>query len=218
MHRHRGFIILFGTRSIQGTDPVPPVRTVCPSCHQNADIVGRSYRQWFTLFFIPIFPISKVLGEQVKCDTCGTAFKPEVLQTPTSSQLSTHIRNALRVATVAIVATGEAGDPAMRSAAIDTIRGGGVADYDDATLASDLGHCDPARLGEYFPPLATGLSEPGKEAFITQLTQVAIAGGDLTRPQCHVLEAVGAGLQVTAAHLEGIVVRARRSGVSPPLG
>jgi tetratricopeptide (TPR) repeat protein len=73
MHRHRGFIILFGTRSIQGSDPVPAIRTVCPSCHQNADIVGRSYRQWFTLFFIPIFPISGSTRFS-QCTACGAQF------------------------------------------------------------------------------------------------------------------------------------------------
>jgi tetratricopeptide (TPR) repeat protein len=72
--RHRGFILLFGTRAIQSNDSVPPVRTVCPNCHQNADIVGRSYRQWFTIFFIPIFPISGSTRFS-QCSACGAQFK-----------------------------------------------------------------------------------------------------------------------------------------------
>ncbi|MGB7159312.1 MAG: zinc-ribbon domain-containing protein [Tepidisphaeraceae bacterium] len=73
MHR-RGFIILFGTRSIQGNDGVPPVRTVCPNCGQSADIVGKTQRQWFTLFFIPIFPISGRTRFS-QCANCGAQFQ-----------------------------------------------------------------------------------------------------------------------------------------------
>jgi tetratricopeptide (TPR) repeat protein len=72
--RHRGFILLFGTRAIQSADPAPPVRTVCPSCHQNADIVGKAYRQWFTVFFIPIFPISGSTRFS-QCTSCGAQFQ-----------------------------------------------------------------------------------------------------------------------------------------------
>ena len=71
--RHRGFILLFGTRAIQSADPAPPVRTVCPSCHQNADIVGKAYRQWFTVFFIPIFPISGRTAF-TECSSCHSQF------------------------------------------------------------------------------------------------------------------------------------------------
>ena len=34
------------------------VEAVCPRCNQRTQIVGKTYRNWFTVFFIPIFPIS----------------------------------------------------------------------------------------------------------------------------------------------------------------
>jgi tetratricopeptide (TPR) repeat protein len=72
--RHRGFILLFGTRAIESSDGVPPVRTVCPNCNQQADIVGKAYRQWFTVFFIPIFPISGSTRFS-RCSNCGATFQ-----------------------------------------------------------------------------------------------------------------------------------------------
>ena len=49
--RRRGFIILFGTRSMIGDDDdARPVNAVCPRCGQRADIVGKTYRTWFTVF------------------------------------------------------------------------------------------------------------------------------------------------------------------------
>lgn len=72
--RRRGFILLFGTRAIESSDSAPPVRTVCPSCNQPADIVGKAYRQWFTVFFIPIFPISGSTRFS-RCTNCGASFQ-----------------------------------------------------------------------------------------------------------------------------------------------
>jgi tetratricopeptide (TPR) repeat protein len=72
--RHRGFIILFGTRAIERLDPVPAVQTVCPNCQQNVNIVGKAYRQWFTLFFIPVFPISGRTRFS-QCTNCGAQFQ-----------------------------------------------------------------------------------------------------------------------------------------------
>ena len=71
----RGFILLFGTRAIESNDSAaPPVRTVCPNCSQSADIVGKSYRQWFTVFFIPVFPISGSTRFS-QCANCGATFQ-----------------------------------------------------------------------------------------------------------------------------------------------
>jgi tetratricopeptide (TPR) repeat protein len=77
LSRRRGFILLFGTRAMVRDDPeARPVNAVCPRCGQRADIVGKTYRTWFTLFFIPIFPVS---GSQrfSQCGNCGAQFPVE---------------------------------------------------------------------------------------------------------------------------------------------
>jgi tetratricopeptide (TPR) repeat protein len=80
MRRRRGFILLFGTRAIVSNDAeARPVNAVCPRCQQRADIVGKQFRNWFTVFFIPIFPIS---GAQrfSQCANCGAEFPVEARQ------------------------------------------------------------------------------------------------------------------------------------------
>jgi tetratricopeptide (TPR) repeat protein len=76
--RRRGFIILFGSRGIVSNDSAPPVETTCPNCGQPAQIYGKTVRSWFTIFFLPIFPIS---GAQrfSQCSACGAQF-PVVLE------------------------------------------------------------------------------------------------------------------------------------------
>jgi tetratricopeptide (TPR) repeat protein len=75
MHRRpRGFILFFGTRPITKDEPGPRITTRCPQCEQMAELIPRSYRQWFTLFFVPVFPIGpKMLFSQ--CALCSTTFR-----------------------------------------------------------------------------------------------------------------------------------------------
>ena len=100
----RGFILLFGTRAMIRDDrDARPVEAVCPRCNQRAQIVGKTYRNWFTAFFIPIFPIS---GAQrfSQCSNCGAQFPIEARQLGTQvaaaereqSQRAIQLYNSLR--------------------------------------------------------------------------------------------------------------------------
>lgn len=72
--RHRpAFILLFGSRNIISNDNASPIEAPCPRCGQVARIVGKTYRTWFTFFFLPVFPLS---GSQrfSECSNCHAQF------------------------------------------------------------------------------------------------------------------------------------------------
>jgi tetratricopeptide (TPR) repeat protein len=73
IRRRPAFIILFGSRNLIGPDEGDPIQTQCPRCNANTTIVGKSYRPWFTLFFLPVFPIG---GKQrfSQCVSCKAQF------------------------------------------------------------------------------------------------------------------------------------------------
>ena len=70
----RGFIILFGSRAIISNDATPPVSTRCPRCGQQSNLIAKSYRNWFTLFFVPVLPISG-RTQFCECPSCGAQFQ-----------------------------------------------------------------------------------------------------------------------------------------------
>lgn len=74
MRARRGFIILFGSRSMVSDGGAPPVFARCPNCQQQTNLVSKAARTWFTLFFIPVFPISG-RTEFSQCSTCGAQFE-----------------------------------------------------------------------------------------------------------------------------------------------
>jgi|SRR5262245_929022 len=66
--------ILFGAKTVK--TPVKNglnLRKYCDRCRLLSDLQEHSSRQYFTLFFIPVFPISK--GEaSLVCNRCGASF------------------------------------------------------------------------------------------------------------------------------------------------
>jgi tetratricopeptide (TPR) repeat protein len=72
-HRPAGFILLFGSRNIISAEATPPVEATCPRCGRPSRIVGKSYRSWFTIFFLPVFPMSRSTRFS-QCTVCGAQF------------------------------------------------------------------------------------------------------------------------------------------------
>jgi len=190
----------------------------CAHCGADRSYVLQQVRRWFTFFFIPIFPVGKVLGEQVKCTTCGTGFRPEVLTAPTSAAFSENLRGATRVASMSMLAAGDPLNSSARAAAIDAARQTGTDSYDETWLANDLDALDPSHLGDYLAPLAQGLDPQGKETFITQVARIGLADGPLTVSETQVLESLGSVLGISAAHLRGIIVSTAPGTQAPSAG
>lgn len=55
----------------------------CPVDRSARGGVLLEARRWFTLFFIPVFPI-RTVGRAVECTTCGTQFDERILTTDDS--------------------------------------------------------------------------------------------------------------------------------------
>lgn len=66
-------IILFGTKAIYKN-----MGTVgsysCQRCNNLSEWQFMQYRLWFTLFFIPVFPISRKY-EYLQCPICSQTYK-----------------------------------------------------------------------------------------------------------------------------------------------
>jgi hypothetical protein len=45
----------------------------CPRCRRSCEYLHRRVQQYFTLYFIPLFPMS-TLGQYIECQQCGGTF------------------------------------------------------------------------------------------------------------------------------------------------
>ena len=74
-------LIFLGTKDRQKVERVG--RFGCPKCGVERDYEVIGLREWFTLFFIPIFPTANNEGREdfVECTTCRSTYDIDVLET-----------------------------------------------------------------------------------------------------------------------------------------
>jgi len=51
----------------------------CPNCQGPRQYEHKKAQRWFTLYFVPVFPMS-TLGESVTCNACNNSYVPAVLE------------------------------------------------------------------------------------------------------------------------------------------
>jgi len=69
-------MIIWGSRS--RTSTAQAGQFACPRCNGQSRFEEKRVRRWFTLYFLPIFPIG-TSGYYVECQDCKGTFKSEVL-------------------------------------------------------------------------------------------------------------------------------------------
>ena len=60
----------------------------CPNCQAQRQYKRKKIVRYFTLFFIPIFPLG-TLSEYIECGVCGRTYKPEILSVPAPTAVIT---------------------------------------------------------------------------------------------------------------------------------
>jgi hypothetical protein len=69
-------MIIWGSKGRERT--VASGEFYCPQCLGHSPYIRRRVSRYFTLYFIPLFPL-ETYGEYVECRTCGVQLAPEVL-------------------------------------------------------------------------------------------------------------------------------------------
>jgi hypothetical protein len=69
-------IIIWGSKGVERK--VGEGHFFCPTCQHDVPYIRKKVSRFFTLYFIPIFPLETV-GEYVLCQECSSDWDPEVL-------------------------------------------------------------------------------------------------------------------------------------------
>lgn len=70
-------MIIFGAKPRYKT--IDSGEFFCPSCQKSRKYDRKGGKNYFSLYFIPIFPIGD-LDEFIECQTCGRSYHPDVLK------------------------------------------------------------------------------------------------------------------------------------------
>jgi hypothetical protein len=179
----------------------------CPTCGGDRHFERKQFRRWFTLFFIPVIPLNNVGDEFVECTTCRQAYKPTVLDMPTTATLSTDLTMATREAVVWLLRSVAVVDAAATRMALEVLSTAANRQWTEQELQHDLATLEVSGLPSRLGALATVLNEHGRETFLGQCVRVAAAGGTINEGQRALLDSIAASLGMTPAHARGVIAQ-----------
>jgi hypothetical protein len=180
----------------------------CRKCGGDRQYRHRAGRRYFTLFFIPVIPLTRT-GEHVQCLTCKTRYVMDVLTLPTAAQMQTALPAGMRAATVIMLSAGDPASLAARRAALIAIHGAGAPSYLDADLDQD--RAQPAEAARAaLNQVARQLTPDAREWFLAQVIQVGMADGPLTDTERRAAQLIAADLGMTRAQAIGVITLAEQ--------
>ena len=200
-------LIIFGLRVFYRT--IAQGTFHCRRCGGDRQYRHRAGRRWFTLFFLPVIPLTTV-GEHVQCTTCRTRYVTEVLSQPTTAQMQAALPTGMRAAVSAMLRSGDPASPVSRQRAIEAVIGSGVPNYHEAMLNADLMQPFEA-IRPALNQVGGQLTVQAREWYLAEVIRIALADGPLSETERQAALAIGLDLGMTQAQVVGVVAMTEQS-------
>ena len=188
----------------------------CAECGGDRRYRRRTGRRRFVLLGVPLLPRGSA-PPVVECADCRGHFSAEVLDHPTTTRLSSMLRDGVHSVALAVLVAGGADARSAREAAVEAVRGAGFAGCTEeelttllAALSSEGRVSMEIELHEVLRPLAAHLAVPGRESLLLQGARVALADGTYQAAEREVLAAVGRALEIAADDVDRLLAEAAR--------
>jgi uncharacterized tellurite resistance protein B-like protein len=202
-------VLIWGSRAIKRR--LDAGRFHCPSCGADADYELVSAQRHGHVYWIPLFRMGDPV-EYVECRRCGGAFDPVVLTRQPLDRGA--FVAAFGTAAVAAMSAAAGADGPISDAELSAMRAALERVTGVALSADEVGRMaavdDPLGTAEgLLAELEPMLSSTGKEAIVTSMLVTAAADGALTPESGAALSRIAGAMQVSPAHLSGIVAGMR---------
>ena len=191
--------LIFGWRTIAQT--ISSGEFSCPGCGQDQLYETKSYRRWFTLFFIPVIPLND-LGEAVVCTACESEYEIGVLSIPTRRQMLQAYYTAVRSVVAGMSRLDESKNlfPAAQQLT------DGLDGYDIKAMEADIQTLSgyktiEAALGTF----AAMSNENGRARIIECAIFLATQDGDITEAELNFILQVGLAVGMSQPFVQGMI-------------
>src|SRR4029077_14121744 len=170
-------MIIWGTKPLRFR--VDRSQFYCPNCGERQPFARRRVRRFFTLYFVPIIPLS-VLGEYVECEHCKNQYRPDVLSHDPSENARLFRAKVEKVIeqVLLMLVTADGQLHTEEFAAVQQVLNEiGSTPMTEAKLRQKLAEHPPSapEILERVAELGDGLSDDGKELVLKAAILVAVS-------------------------------------------
>ncbi len=181
----------------------------CPDCNSRRSYEMMEVKKWFTLYWIPVFPM-EALGQYIECMGCKSTYNEQVLQYDPEAA-DARIEAAFVIATKRVMfkmalADGEIDDAEIAeiTSAFSNITGREI-EAEDIAAELEAARADTSTVRDYLEDVAPHLNDSGKEIVLRAAIAVAKADGHVDPEEVSLLADLGSALDMPKAYAKGIL-------------
>ena len=201
--------ILFGTkgRAIE-TDSG---QFHCPNCNIKEEYGKKYVQDWFTLFFIPIFPISGKKNDHIECKECQSIYHLDVIDYKPAlndEEMESEYQKALKnVLCLMILADNKVDDKEINIVSDIYNRLTNNKKFTKNQIEKNLALVKKStkNVKEYLKKIKPYLNSGHRELIIKAMYFVASSDGHLDKKEGELLMKTANVLEMTSAHVKGVL-------------
>jgi len=209
------FFIVWGSRG--RNKEIGAGEFYCPDCGDYRSYKMIAVTRWFTLYWIPLFPLGKPVGEYVECGTCKSTFNQRVLEMDPKAA-SEKYEAAFSIAAKRVMFKMALADGDIDQSEIDTITQAFAnitkREIDPADIAAELeaARGDARPVADYLREVSSGMNDTGKELVLRSAIAVAKADDHIDDTEVTELHELAFALDFPKAYANGIFME---EGIPP---
>ena len=202
-------MIIFGTkgRSIK----MDSGEFHCPNCNTPRTYNKKYVQDWFTLYFIPTFPVGSKKNEHIECEECSSIYHLDVIDHKpglNDEEMASEYEKALRnVLCLMIIADNKVEDEEVKTVSdifnkLTNNKKLSKAKIDKTIIKLKK---DDLTVDEYLKDIRPYLNPEHRELIIKAMYYVAGSDGHLDDRESELLMYTAKVLEMTPAHIKGVL-------------
>ena len=183
----------------------------CPNCNTPRTYNKKYVQDWFTLYFIPTFPVGSKKNEHIECEECSSIYHLDVIDHKpglNDEEMASEYEKALQnVLCLMIIADNKVEDEEVKTVSDIFNKLTNDKKLSKAQITKTITNLkkDDLTVDEYLKDIRPYLNAEHRELIIKAMYYVAGSDGHLDDRESELLMYTAKVLEMTPAHIKGVL-------------
>ena len=183
----------------------------CPNCKDNKDYQKKYVQNWFTLYWIPIFPVGEKNDEHIECDACSNIYHTDVIDYKpglNEKEIESEYQKALKhVLCLMIVADHNVDDKEIEAVSNIYNKLTDNKKFSKSQIDKTIKQVkqEGQKVDDYLKEIKSYLNSGHRELIIKAMYFIAAADGNFDDKEGELLMETAGVLEMTPAHVKGVL-------------
>ena len=183
----------------------------CPNCNTQRIYNKKYVQDWFTLYFIPTFPVGSKKNEHIECEECSSIYHLDVIDHKpglNDEEMASEYEKALQnVLCLMIIADNKVEDEEVKTVSDIFNKLTNDKKLSKAKITKTITNLkkDDLTVDEYLKDIRPYLNAEHRELIIKAMYLVAGSDGHLDDKESELLMYTAKVLEMTPAHIKGVL-------------